>query len=307
MNQSNSNKARLRGVLAPVVTPFNPDFGIDYGLFIAHCKALVADGAGLAVFGTNSEAASISPCERMAALEQLLQAGIPADRLMPGTGCCSIEETVALTSHAISLGVRSVLVLPPFFYKEVDQAGLLQYYGTVIDRLGGASVALYLYNIPQYTQVPITEGLIDALLQHYPECIAGLKDSSGDWANTSRMLERFAPQGFDVFCASEIFLSQTLALGGAGCISATANVNARGIRAVIDGAARDAAAAESAQRSATEIRKVFQSRPMISAMKHFLSLRYRQPAWQTVKPPLSQLKGESKDALIRELTEIGFS
>jgi 4-hydroxy-tetrahydrodipicolinate synthase len=102
-------------------------------------------------------------------------------------------------------------------------------------------------------------------------------------------------------------LSQTLALGGAGCISATANVNARGIRAVIDGAARDATAAESAQRSATEIRKVFQSRPMISAMKHFLSLRYSQPAWQTVKPPLSQLKGEAKDALIRELTEIGFS
>jgi 4-hydroxy-tetrahydrodipicolinate synthase len=289
-----------------VVTPFNLDFSIDSDLFIAHCKTLVAGGAGLAVFGTNSEAASISPRERMAALEQLLQAGIPADSLMPGTGCCSIEETVALASHAISLGVRNVLVLPPFFYKEADQAGLMRYFGTVIDRLGGASVALYLYNIPQYTQVPITEGLIDALLLHFPECIAGLKDSSGDWANTSRMLERFAPQGFDVFCASEIFLSQTLALGGAGCISATANVNARGIRAVID-AATDAAASESAQRSATGIRKVFQSRPMISAMKHFLSLRYSEPAWQTVKPPLSQLQETAKDALIRELEEIGFN
>lgn len=307
MNQSNNTQTRLRGVLAPVVTPFNPDFSIDSGLFITHCKALVADGAGLAIFGTNSEAASISPRERMAVLEQLLRAGIPADSLMPGTGCSSIEETVTLTSHAISLGVRNVLVLPPFFYKEADQDGLLRYYGTVIDRLGGAPVAMYLYNIPQYTQVAITEGLIDALLQHYPKCIAGLKDSSGDWSNTSRMLERFAPQGFDVFCASEVFLSKTLALGGAGCISATANVNARGIRAVIDGAATDVTSAESAQLSATEIRKVFQSRPMISAMKHYLSLRYRNPAWQMVKPPLSQLKGEAQDALIRELTAIGFS
>ena len=93
--------ARLRGVLAPVLTPFDRRLAPDPARFVVHCRWLVANGAGLAVFGTNSEAASLSVEERIRLTDALLEAGLPAARMMPGTGACSISDAVALTRHAV--------------------------------------------------------------------------------------------------------------------------------------------------------------------------------------------------------------
>src|SRR5439155_11919801 len=120
-----------------------------------------------------------------------------------------------------------VLMLPPFYYKNVSDEGLFRSYAEVIERVGDARLRIYLYHIPPVSQVPISLALIERLLDAYPGTIAGIKDSSGDWNNTHAMLERFQPQGFDVFAGSETFLLATLRGGGAGCISATANVNPR--------------------------------------------------------------------------------
>ena len=301
----NSTSHRIRGVLAPVVTPFRADLSIDIDPYVRHCRALLADGVGLAIFGTNSEATSLSGRERMETLEQLVDAGVPTDRLMPGTGCCSIGETVELTRHALGLGVRSVLMLPPYFYKEASDEGLVAYYSEVVERVGADELSVYLYHIPQYTQVPITAGVIEGLLARYPGTIAGLKDSSGDWNNTSRMLNAFASSGFDIFCASEIFLPGTLELGGAGCISATANVNAIGLAAAFR--LHGGSDGKPAQAAADAIRKVFQSRPMIAAMKHFLAIKYGLPDWKRVRPPLTAMEAKAGDLLMKELERSGFA
>src|SRR3990167_8070820 len=216
---------RIRGVLSPVVTPFKADLSPDSQRFTAHCRWLLSQNCGLAVFGTNSEANSLAAEERMSLLDGLVAAGLDTSRMMPGTGCCSITETVKLTSHAVKHGCAGVLMLPPFYYKGVSEEGLYRHFSEVVERVGDARLRIYLYHIPPVAVVGITPQLVERLLKAYPPAIAGMKDSSGDWNNTQTMLDAFAKSGFDVFVGSESFLLANMRNGGAGCISATANVN----------------------------------------------------------------------------------
>jgi 4-hydroxy-tetrahydrodipicolinate synthase len=186
---------RIRGVLAPVVTPFQDDLSPDRERFIAHCKWLLSQNCGLAVFGTNSEANSLSMEERAMLLDALVAAGIDPARMMPGTGCCSIMETVKLTAQAVEHGCAGVLLLPPFYYKDVSEEGLYRYFSEVVQRVGDARLKIYLYHIPPVAVVGITTGLVERFLAAYPNAIAGMKDSSGDWNNTRMFLDAFVRAG----------------------------------------------------------------------------------------------------------------
>lgn len=296
---------RIRGVLAPVLTPFTERLEPDVGRFVAHCRWLVDHGAGLAIFGTNSEAASLSVGERIALTDALLAAGIPADRLMPGTGACSITDAVALTRHAVHNGAAGVLMLPPFFFKNVSDDGVYRYYSEIIERVGDERLKVYLYHIPQFTQVPITLNLIEKLRLRYPSTVVGAKDSSGDWENTKAMIDNFARDGFDVFPASESLLSKSLPLGGAGCISATVNMNPAGIRAVYDH--WNTPQGQSLQEKADVVRKIFQAAPMIPAMKRAVAEFANDPDWRHVRPPLSQLSQDAATTVLSALHEAKFA
>src|SRR5436305_2546768 len=185
----------IRGVLAPVVTPFRADLAPDSRRLIAHCKWLLSQNCGLAVFGTNSEANSLSLEERLNLLDELVAAGVDPARMMPGTGCCSMMETVKLTKQAVENGCAGVLMLPPFYYKDVGEEGLYRYFSEVVQRVGDARLKIYLYHIPPVAVVGITTGLVERLLKAYPDTIAGMKDSSGDWNNTKIFLDAFARVG----------------------------------------------------------------------------------------------------------------
>src|SRR6266404_3807422 len=183
---------RIRGVLAPVVTPFGADFSPDKERFIAHCQWLLSQNCGLAVFGTTSEANSLAAEERATLLDELVAAGVDTSRMMAGTGCCSITETVKLTSQAVKHGCAGVLMLPPFYYKGVSEKGLYRHFSEVVQRVGDARLKIYLYHIPPVAVVGITTGLVERLLKAYPNAIAGMKDSSGDWNTTKTFLDAFA-------------------------------------------------------------------------------------------------------------------
>src|SRR5213075_2678681 len=221
---SRAGSQRIRGVLAPVVTPFEADLAPDRKRFIRHCQWLLSQNCGLAPFGTTSEANSMSKGERTSLLDALIAAGIDPSRMMPGTGCCSIIETVELTTHAVKHGCAGVLMLPPFYYKDVHEEGLYRYFSEVVQRVGDTRLRIYLYHIPPVAVVGITPGLVERLLKAYPDTIAGMKDSSGDWNNTKTFLEAFSRNGFDVFVGSESFLLANMRAGGVGTISAMANV-----------------------------------------------------------------------------------
>ena len=297
---------RLRGVLAPVVTPFTPELAPDVSRFIRHCKWLLEHGcSGLAVFGTNSEANSLSAEERMVLLEELVQAGVPAGKLMPGTGCSALTDSVRLTAHAVKLGCAGALMLPPFYYKGVPDEGLFRNFSEVIERVADERLQIYLYHIPPVSQVPISLGLIERLLKRYPKIVAGIKDSSGDWSNTQAVLTAFAAQGFEVFAGSEVFLLRNMRAGGVGCITAGANVNPHGIDKVYR--AWQSTEAEALQASIDAVRKILQSQvSMIPALKATIAHYARDADWMTVRPPLVELTPEQQAQMIRTLGDVGF-
>ena len=301
-----AKKDRMTGVLSPVVTPFGKDYAPDAARFVRHCKWLLANGcSGLAVFGTNSEANSMSVAEKTNLLEALVAGGVPAAMLMPGTGHCALSDSIEMTRLAVKLGCAGVLMLPPFYYKGVSDEGLYRNFAEVIERVGDERLQLYLYHIPPVAQVPISLALIERLLKKYPGQVAGVKDSSGEWANTKAMLDAFAKDGFDVFAGSEVFLLDNLRHGGKGCITATGNVNP----GPIDNVYRKwrSAQADTLQAGITATRKIVQKQPMIAALKAIIAHFGNDPQWKTVRPPLVELTREQEAVLIPELKAAGFA
>lgn len=295
---------RIQGVLSPVLTPFNADYSPATDRFLRHCRWLLDQDVGLAIFGTNSEANSLSVSEKIRLLETLLEAGLPAPRMMPGTGACALPDAIDLTRRAVKAGCAGVLMLPPFYYKGVSDEGLFRAYASVIDGVADERLRIYLYHIPPVAQVSISLALIERLLKAYPGTIAGVKDSSGDWKNTAAMLERFQPQGFDVFCGSENFLLATLRAGGAGCITATGNVNPGPIVQLYR--TWQQADADAQQKALDLTRAQFGAYVMIPAMKAAIASRSGNPAWATVRPPLVELDADQRAALDQSLAGIGF-
>ena len=286
----------------PAITPFRSDLSVDTDRFVAHSRLLLADGAdGLACFGTTSEANSMSVAERMEALDALLDAGIPPDRLIPGTGCAALPDTIALTRHAVERGVLGTLTLPPFYYKPISEDGHFAAYARVIEAVGSQNLRLYLYHIPQMSGVPITLTVIERLLKAYPRTVVGLKDSSGNWDNTAAVIAAF-PE-LETYSASEALLVRNVAAGGAGCISASANVNVRGIMALIRGLGGGDEAALLDQVST--VRKIFEGLPLIPGIKAAIAHRLNDPAYAIVRPPFVQLPA-SFDAAIATAAQLCF-
>jgi len=300
---ASASSERMSGVLCPVITPFSEDLSPDPDRLIRQCRWLLSQNVGLAVFGTNSEANSLSIEEKMMLLDRLVEAGIDTSRMMPGTGCCALTETVKLTQHAVNLGCAGTLMLPPFYYKGVSDDGLFASFAEVIERVGSSSLRIYLYHIPPVSQVGISLDLIERLVRTYPDTVVGVKDSSGDWDNTNAMLER-RWDDFRVFAGAETFLLQNMRSGGAGCISATANINP----AAIDHLYQEwqSAEAEGLQRELDEIRETAMAYPMIPALKATVAHFSDDAQWRTVRPPLVALADDQCSALVTSLLKKGF-
>lgn len=288
----------LSGVIAPVLTPFAEDGGPDADRFVEHCEWLLDEGCtALAPFGTTSEAPSLGLDERMELLEELIDAGIDPTRLMPGTGTPSLADTIVLTQHAVDLGCGGALVLPPYFYKDITSEGLFRYYAELIEEVGDHRLRLYLYHIPQMTAVPIAADLIDRLVSEFPDEIAGMKDSSGSMAYTLALMKMFPDLAF--FPASESFLLEGLKHGVAGCISATANVQAGAIRALYDRA--DGEDAQRLHERVAMVRAHILKSPTIPGLKALIAHYRNDPQWLIVRPPLVAMDASEQLRLVQDL------
>ena len=298
------NSLKFSGVLSPVLTPFTKDLKPDSRRLVKLCRWLSSQNVALVLFGTTSEANSLSLVEKISLLDDLVEAGINPSLLMPGTGCCSLTETVQLTSHAVKLGCKGTLMLPPFFYKDISDDGLLRSYAETIERVGNSALKIYLYHIPPVSGVSISLDLIERLIIRYPNAIVGVKDSSGNWNNTQSILER-QWDDFRVFAGSEHFLLQTMRAGGAGCISATANINPNAIYNLYKEWKSDRA--DNLQEQLNRVRTVLESYPMIPALKSVISYYSNHPDWTIVRPPFISLEKETQKELIQKLKSLGFA
>jgi 4-hydroxy-tetrahydrodipicolinate synthase len=239
----------------------------------------------------------------MELLDRLVAAGVPAARLMPGCGACSVTEAATLIRHAVGHGVGGVLMLPPFYYKGMDDDGLFAFFAGVIDRVGSAALRMFLYHIPPQTVLGLSLDLVGRLIRAYPQTVVGLKDSSGDWNNTAALIDAFP--GFAVFPGSEIFLLDGLRKGAVGCITASGNVNVPGIRKVYENWRTPEA--DALQAEITLVRKTIQAYPMVPALKRIVAHFHSDPDWAAVRPPMVALTEAQSAALIGDLGRIGFT
>ncbi len=282
------------GINAAVLTAMHDDLSPNLDAMAAHATWLLANGCnGLGVLGTTGEANSFSGTERRAILEGLVARGVPAARMMPGTGVSSITETVELTQHARGLGCRGVLLLPPFYYKAPSDDGLFAFFDQVAKRVGGG-IALYLYHFPQQSAVPFSLGLIGRLLDAHPGVFKGVKDSSGDYANMKAMIDAFAGRGFEVYSGSDEYVSRILADGGAGCITAASNANSHWGGVVY--AKRSGAEADAAQAMLTATRRAATSAPLIPCLREVIARSTGDMGWRNIRPPHLPLDAAAADA-----------
>jgi 4-hydroxy-tetrahydrodipicolinate synthase len=290
-------KLPLAGLWPPVATPFRPDGAVDEKRLVQHSRRLLADGAhGLAILGTTSEANSLTLDERRRVIDAHVEGGVEAARLLPGTGACAIDDAVTLTRHAADIGAAGVLLLPPFYYKKVSDDGIFAFVAAVIERVGGNVPRIMLYHIPPMASIGWSVELVGRLAEAFPGVIAGMKDSSGDAEHTKKMVEAFP--GLAIFPGAEVYLLKALGWGASGCISASANINAHGIRRLLD--RRDEPDAPRLQEELNAVRKAAEARVMIPSLKAVLAARYRDPAWLTMRPPLMRISEAARAELLAE-------
>ena len=299
--ESDSKTTLPRGVFAAALTPMDGDLHPDHGALAAHCRRLLGAGChGVAVFGTTGEATSFSVDERLAALEALIEDSVPAEALLPGTGSAALTDTVRLSRAALEAGTAGVLVLPPFYYKGIDDDGLFRFFAEVVERVGDKRLRLYLYHIPHLTGVGFGFGVISRLLESYPGAVVGMKDSSGDAERISTLCREFPD--FSILAGTETLLLDTLREGGAGCISATVNVTSRLARRVHDAhQAGEGDEAEALQGRLTELRALIEAYPMIPALKRLTAELTGDEDWRNLRPPLSALDEARAEELLSRL------
>jgi 4-hydroxy-tetrahydrodipicolinate synthase len=295
----------IRGLIAPILTPFNDDLSVATSLYVDHAKRLFDQGcAGIAPFGTTGEALSVGIDERIAAIRHLINGGIDAARMIPGTGLSNVADTARLSRACLDMGCAGVMTLPPFYFKSVTEDGLYRHFEQLIATIG-SDARIYLYHIPPIAIVGVPPALAARLHADFPDQIVGIKDSSGDWDNTRALLNI---DGMIVYPGSELPLLDALELGAPGCISATANINAVDIVRVLDLYEQgDIAGAQTLHERVKRFRLLVQDYAPIPAQKRLLAIATEDARWANVRPPLTAMSEEAgRELAIILKREFGF-
>lgn len=284
----------LGGILAAVLTPIDDDGWCDNRHLAVHCRTLLDEGChGVSLFGTTGEGPAFSVRERKEGLEAVLAAGVPAAKILPGTGCAAPGDTVDLTRHALECGCENVLVMPPFFFKDVSDQGVFRFYAHVIEAARSDTLRVYIYNFPEVTGVWIRPNVVERLIAGYGPVIAGVKDSSGDWDYVNAVLEL---PGLAVFSGWETYLPRLLAMGGKGNVSGLANVIPSILRRLFD--ERPADPADPLLSGVTRLVEEFDGLPVGPGIRALAATLRKWPAWRNMRPPLEPLDGPSERRLL---------
>lgn len=296
----------LKGVWTPILTPQNAHYSIDKTRYFNHLRWLLNHGVdGIVIFGTNGEATSFSVSERMELLDWVKEEKIPSEKIMVGTGCSALTDTVTLGKHAVSRGYYHHLMLPPFYYKSPSQSGLVRYFSEVIQQIGDDRLKIFLYEFPQLSGIHFDVNIVLELMEKFPNQIVGYKDSSGNWDNTINILNHCP--GLTVFPGSEEFLIPVLAAGGAGVISGTANVNPGYIKETYNAFFADEELAVSCQEGITHFRKAVQTYPLIGALKGLMEHHQGDDIWGNIRPPLSGLPPSDLNQLLMSVKSLKYT
>ena len=295
----------ISGVYSAALTPIKEDLTINKDLYLRHCQYLMKQGHdGLAIFGTTGEANSFSIKEKCESIDFLIKNRIDPKILMPGTGATSVEDSIKMTKHAVQHNVKAVLLLPPFYYKNVTDEGVINYYQKIVEGVGANNLLYVLYHIPQVSGVALNFNIIENLLKLYPNNIAGIKDSSGDTDHMLKTIKYF--NDLALFCGHDGLALRVCKRGGAGAITAGTNIAGKLLSFIIHNYKREDEINNfsALQTLMEQIRETLTTSEPISTMKAYFSLVDNISEWNLVMPPLKKIEDPSTHKTVIGLKEL---
>jgi len=293
---------KISGVYCAVITPLKNNLSINKDLHLRHCQSLMKKSLdGLTIFGTNGEASSFSVAQKINSIEFLLENRINANNLLIGTGSASLEDAIELTQFSVKIGAKASLLIPPFYFKNVTDNGVITYYRNVIEQTGDNNFKFLLYNIPQYSGVTINFNIIENLIKLYPNNIVGLKDSTGNMGDMLKTIKYF--NDFAVFCGNGAMALHTTRRGGAGAITGDANISAKLLSFIIHNFKREKEIDnfDDLKILMEKIRSVLNSHEQISLLKAYFSIADNIEEWNNVMPPLKRIDNPSNNKQVTAL------
>ena len=269
------------GLSAALTTPFRPDGSVDLARLAEHARWCLANGCdSVTAFGTTGEGASIGISGREQVLGALGGAGIDGQDVVVCVAASSVHEALLQARMAAEFGSRDLLLPPPFYFKGVNDEGLFAWFTQILEKLGASGPSVILYNIPSVTQVGLSVELIGRLKRAFPGVVTGVKDSSGDWGYTQKLLA--AHKDLAILIGDERYLAEGVRLGGQGAISGLANVCPQALLPL----ARDGRGDERINSLVDEVLKF----PVIPAVKALVAHRSADSNWLHVRAPLTALR-----------------
>ncbi|MBS57012.1 MAG: hypothetical protein CMP16_03960 [Rickettsiales bacterium] len=296
---------KISGVFSAALTPINEDLTINKDLYLRHCQYLMKQGHdGLAIFGTTGEANSFSIKEKCDSIDFLVENRIDPKVLIPGTGSSSVEDSIKMTKHAAMHNVKGILLLPPFYYKNVTDEGVINYYKTIIESVGSSNLKYVLYNIPQVSGVEINFNIIENLIKQYPENVVGIKDSSGDTEHMLKTIKYF--NNLALFCGHDGLALKVCKRGAAGAITAGSNISGKLLSFIIHNFKKENEIDNFLilQSLLEEIRETLTTSEPISTMKAYFSLIDNIPEWNLLMPPLKKIEDPSNHKTVTSLIKL---
>ena len=296
-------KTGLNGIVCAASTPVSPDYRIDVTALARHCSRVLEEGcAYVSVFGTTGEGASFPTAEKAEAIRALSESGVPAALQIPGIMTPVLSDAAGMLAAAETAGCRAALVLPPFFFTEPGNAGIVAFFDALLDRSGSSEIDLVLYNIPKFSRISYTVELVEALLHRFGDRIAGIKDSTGDLQNGLSLVRAFPDLA--VFTGDDRVMPELRLAGGAGMIGGMPNLFAGDACRTF--AAPDGAETETIRRKAAKRIVAVDGNGGIAALKAMLARRYDAPGWSRLVPPLTPLSAADEATVLAALAETGY-
>lgn len=294
-----------KGIYAASLTPFKASYEPDIPVLIGHIQWLLENGAdGVALLGSTGEANSMTLEHRQEIIENSTK-NLPADRLMIGTGSCALQDAVRLTKVSIDAGVYTVLVLPPFYYKPQNEDSIIRFYSELIGSVNDSKLRIIFYNFPKFTGYNFDHNVIRKMKHSFGDIVAGIKDSSGNWRNMLAVLQNV--RDFMVYSGTETFLLDNLQNGGAGCITATANLIASECQQVFEAWKNERLEdAKQKQKKITSLRKVFEDYPFVSGLKSIFADKKESNDWEKMIPPFEGLMKDQLCEVKEKLKDLGL-
>jgi len=296
---------KISGVYGAAITPIINNFSVNKDLYLRHCQSLMKNGLdGLVLFGTNGESSSFSIDQKKDTIQFLLDNRIDPKVLITGCGAPSLEEAIQSTKFSEKIGVKASLLLPPFYFKNVTDEGVINYYRHVIEETGNSDFKFLLYNIPQQSGVTINFNIIEALLKLYPNNVVGLKDSTGNLDNMLKTIKFF--NEFAVFCGNGALALHTSRRGGAGAITGDANITAKLLSFIIHNYKKENSIEnfQDLQTLLEKIRNVLGTHEQVSLLKAYYSVADNLPEWNQLMPPLVRINNPSNNKQVTALLDL---